>query len=152
MTTLLKAGLAAVIFVIAATSAAFSATPEIYVKKNWDYALDGYDPTSYFDGAPAKGDPQYSATVANATYIFASQENLDKFLGDPDAFRPAYGGHCAYALGKRGILVHGDPTVWTVHEGVLYINFSKGVQKKWLPKKEEYIEAADALWPEVLDK
>ncbi len=152
MTTLFKTGLAALIVLFAATGAAFAAKPEIYVKKNWEYALNGYDPTSYFDGEPVKGDAQYSADVANATYIFASQENLDKFLADPDAYRPAYGGHCAYALGKRGVLVHGDPKVWTVYNGVLYINFSRGVQRKWLPKKDEFIEAADALWPEILEK
>ena len=152
MATIFKTGLTALIVLIAASGAALAAKPEVYVKRNWDYALNGFDATSYFDGEPIKGDPQYSAKIANGTYIFASQENLDKFLSDPDAYRPAYGGYCAYALGARGALAHGDPKVWTVHEGVLYLNFSRGVQKKWLPKKEEYIEAADALWPEILNK
>lgn len=132
---------------------------EIWVHKKWDYAAEGYDVTSYFkadadgnlvatDTGPVKGNPAFTATVANGTYIFASQENLDKFVANPDLYRPQYGGHCAYALGKRGFFVNGDPEAWHVHEGKLYFNLKTSIQKKWLKDKEGYIETADPRWTE----
>ncbi len=152
MTTIMKVGFAFLAMFFGTQSAALAAKPEIYLHKKWEYAVDGYDVTTYFDGTPIKGDPKYAAKVANATYIFASQENLDKFLADEGAFRPAYGGYCAYALGKREMLVHGDPKVWYIKDGVLYLNFSRGVQKKWLKNIDEYIANADRLWPDILNK
>ncbi len=148
----IKAGVAAFAVFFAAMTSVIAATPEIYLNKRWDYAVDGYDVTSYFDGEPIKGDPQYSMQVANGTFIFASQDNLDTFLADPDAYRPAYGGHCAYALGKREILVKGDPQVWHIEGGVLYLNLNRGVQKKWLKDMDTYISHADSLWPSVLSR
>ena len=133
---------------------------EIWVHKKWDYAAEGYDVTSYFktnedgslsatDTGPVKGDPQFAATVANGTFIFASQENLDKFLAALDTYRPQYGGHCAYALGKHGFFVNGDPEAWHVAEdGKLYFNLKTSIQKKWFKKKEEYITTADPRWTE----
>ena len=127
---------------------------EIWVNKKWDYAAEGYDVTSYFTedaagnltattGEPVKGDPQFAATVANGTYIFASQENLDTFLAAPDTY------HCAYALGKHGYFVHGDPEAWHVaDDGKLYFNLKSSIQKKWLKDKQGYITTADPRWTE----
>jgi len=151
MTSIIKTGLAALAIMFTAVTAAFAGTPEVFVAKKWDYAVDGYDVTSYFDGALVKGDSQFAAEVANATFIFASQENLDKFLASPDAYRPAFGGHCAYALAVRGILVKGDPQIWHIEDGVLYLNLNKGVQKKWLADIANMIAKAQAFWPGVLN-
>lgn len=168
MTSYLRLGMFAFLaaaFAVVSTFATASAQDrnnpyEIWVNKKWEYAADGYDVTSYFsedeagtlsatETGPVKGDPQYSATVANGTYVFASQENLDRFLSAPDKYRPQYGGHCAYALGKQGFFVHGDPAAWHVaDDGKLYFNLKSSIQKKWLKKKAEYITAADPRWSE----
>lgn len=123
---------------------------EIYLNKKWEYALDGYDATSYFqgDGVPVKGDAQFAAQIGNGTFIFASQENLDLFLTDPDAYRPQYGGHCAYALGKRGFFVKGDPEVYYIEDGRLYLNLKGSIQRKFLKTPTEFITAATPLWDE----
>ncbi len=169
MTATFKTGM--ILFLAMMVSAVFSFAPanaqptrnnpyEIWVNKKWDYAADGYDVTSYFktdeagnlsgtDTGPIKGDPQFSATVANGTYIFASQDNLDKFLAEPSKYSPQYGGHCAYALGSRGFFVNGDPEAWHVTEdGKLYFNLKTSIQKKWLKKRDEYITTADPRWTE----
>ena len=168
MTSYLRIGffaLLAVAFGMVSTAATASAQDrsnpyEIRVNKKWDYAAEGYDVTSYFSeddagtltataGEPVKGDPQFAATVANGTFIFASQENLDRFLAEPAKYSPQYGGHCAYALGKHGYFVHGDPEAWHVAEdGKLYFNLKTSIQKKWFKKKTEYITTADPRWTE----
>lgn len=138
---------------------AHAAKPEIYVKQGgvfsagWEHALGGYDTVAYHtQGKPVKGDPQFSTEYKGATWIFASQENLDTFLADPDAYRPQYGGYCAYALAAKGQLIHGDPLAWHIDNGKLYVNYDKGTQKRWLQDKAGYIEKADAQWPAILEK
>lgn len=166
MTTVIRTGFTVTLMVLISALFSFATAQdrnnpyEIWVHKKWDYAAEGYDVTSYFnvdeagnfsatDTGPVKGDPQFSATIANGTYIFASQENLDKFTANPDAYRPQYGGHCAYALGKRGFFVNGDPEAWHVDaDGKLYFNLKTSIQKKWLKDKENLITAANPKWTE----
>ncbi len=114
----------------------------------WEYALNGYDAVSYFLGEPEMGDPQFSTEYLGVTWTFASQENLDRFLSDPDANRPQYGGHCAYALGSGNSLVFGDPEVWRVVDGKLYLNFDRSAQQRWEKDIPGYIEKADGFWAE----
>ena len=152
MNTFVKAGLAAFAVIFATATGAFAAKPEIYVNKKWDYAADGYDVTSYFQGEPVKGNPEFAAQVANATYIFASQENLDKFNADQAQYRPQYGGHCAYALAVRGIAVKGDPLIWRIEDNRLFLNLNKKVQTKFINDIDNMITKADGNWPEVLTK
>ena len=37
--------------------------------------------------------------------------------------------------------------VWRVVDGKLYLNYSKGVQKKWEQDRAGYIQKADQNWP-----
>jgi YHS domain-containing protein len=62
-------------------------------------AVGGYDPVSYrqTDG-PVAGNAEYSAEHAGATYLFASESNLQEFLQNPDRYVPAYTGFCAVTL------------------------------------------------------
>lgn len=137
----------------ALTAASASAKDEIFLKKRWDYALNGYDTVSYHKASgPVKGDPQFSTTHKGATWIFASQENLDAFNANPAAYRPAYGGYCAWALATGKGLQPGDPKAWAVHNGKLYVNLNKGIQKRWLKDKDGFIAKADPLWPSILNK
>ena len=130
---------------------ASAAEPEIWVKKKWDYAVNGYDTVAYFtQGEAVKGDDQFVTEYKDVKWRFSSAENLKLFKEDPDKYRPQFGGHCAYGLGKNGVLVHGDPKRWHIHEGKLYLNLNKGIQKRWLKKKEEYIGNANSVWPRVL--
>jgi YHS domain-containing protein len=114
-------------------------------------ALRGHDPVAYFvDGRPIPGDAQYSATHQGATYHFASAENRARFLADPDAYLPTYGGFCAMgvAMGKK---LDGDPALWRIVEGRLYLNVNEAAQRHWQADIDGNIAQADENWPNISD-
>lgn len=110
-------------------------------------AIDGYDVVAYFNySEPRLGKAEYAVTLDNGvTYWFSSEETQSLFNQDPDRYLPQYGGFCAYAMAKNE-KVEVDPTVWTIVDGKLYLNASKGVCKKWKKKQESCIKKADKNW------
>lgn len=110
-----------------------------YVDKT-GFAVSGYDVVSYFDLPQSKvGQPQQSplpgqssitAEYNGATFAFATEANRDRFLADPAAFVPQYDGHCAYGVAKGG-KVPGNPTLWRIVDGKLYLNITKNVVGFW---------------------
>jgi YHS domain-containing protein len=115
-------------------------------------AVGGYDTVSYFqgDGVPVLGDARYTVEYKGAEWRFSSQANADRFKADPVAFAPQYGGHCAWAM-ARGSLAPGDPTVYKVVDGKLYLNFNKQVQSNWLKDIPGFIAKANIEWPKIPD-
>ena len=149
----MKPNLLIAAFVLFVLPFASAHEPEIWIKKGWDYALDGYDTVAYFtDNAAVEGDDRFVTEYKDAKWRFASQKHLDMFKADPDKYRPQYGGHCAYGLGKNGVLVNGDPERWTIVDDKLYLNLNKRIQKKWQQNEPFYIQHADAIWPRALDE
>lgn len=114
-------------------------------------AVSGYDTVSYFkgDGVPVKGSARYAVKYDGAVWHFASQENADAFKADPDAYAPQYGGHCAWALGANGRLAPGDPTLYKLVDGKLYLNFNRSVQKTWLSNINGFITKANTAWIKI---
>lgn len=143
----LLVGLALLILLL--VPAAFADEPEIYTGRN-GLAVGGYDTVAYFSqNEPVKGSADFTLDYKSATWRFSSQENLAAFKADPQAFAPRYGGYCAWAV-AMGKLVKGNPKVWTIHEGALYLNVNKDTQKKWLKDIPGFIEKADENWPGIL--
>lgn len=113
-------------------------------------ALKGYDTVAYFtDGKPVKGSKKFKTEWNGAEWQFASQANLDAFLENPEAYAPQYGGYCAWAV-SQGNTASGDPTVWTVVGGKLYVNYNDSVGKTWREDPEKFIALANDNWPNVL--
>jgi YHS domain-containing protein len=83
----------------------------------------------YQQAGPVKGSAQFSYEWQGATWLFSSAENRDRFNAEPDRYAPQYGGFCAYAVSK-GRTASIDPEAWKIVDGKLYLNYSKGVQKK----------------------
>jgi len=111
-------------------------------------ALSGYDAVSYFEGdAPVEGSAEHKVTHQGYDYQFASAENAEKFKADPAAFAPQYGGYCAWAMGANDALAPGNPTVYKIVDGKLYLNFSKEVSEKWQKDIPGFIEKADVNYP-----
>lgn len=108
-------------------------------------AVNGYDPVSYFSGAPAPGDPAITSIVDGAEYRFASIENKAAFDAEPAAYQPQFGGYCAYGVAEGG-KYRTDPTTGTVVNGKLYFNKDKSVQSRWNENREALIAKADAAW------
>ncbi len=115
-------------------------------------AVGGYDVTSYFTGAgtPVKGSNAHRIKYKGVDYHFSTAANAAKFKKNPASFAPQYGGHCAWAL-SRGSLAPGDPTIYKVVDGKLYLNFNRNVQKTWLGDIAGFITKADVKWPSFPD-
>ncbi|NKB89235.1 MAG: hypothetical protein GKS06_13540 [Acidobacteria bacterium] len=85
-------------------------------------ALNGYDAVAYhLDNAPARGDAAISFAWNGAIWWFINTSNRDAFAADPARYAPLFGGHCAFAA-SLGKVEPGDPEVWNVVEGRLYLN------------------------------
>ena len=127
---------------------AFAGSPVEPINRNGKgIAIKGYDPVAYFkQGAPVKGTPQFAQQWMGATFLFANAENRDLFAASPEKYAPSYGGYCAYAV-SEGHTANIDPEAWKIVDGKLYLNYSKGVQKKWEKDQESRIMRADKNWP-----
>jgi len=113
-------------------------------------AVEGHDPVAYFtEGRPVEGSRDFSTEYQGAEFRFASQENLDTFLADPEAYAPQYGGYCAWAV-SQGYTAKGDADHWRIVDGKLYLNYNKKVQEDWEQDIPGFIASADANWPAVL--
>lgn len=100
-------------------------------------ALEGFDPVAYVvDGKAVRGRPEVWTRLGEVEYWFANAEHRAAFERDPEAYRPAFGGFCAYALAD-GSIVHGDPEVWQIQHGRVVLQ-NNGFAK-WL-----YNQDADA--------
>jgi YHS domain-containing protein len=110
-------------------------------------AIHGFDPVAYFtQSQPVKGSPQFSHTWMGATWQFASAGNRDRFAAAPEKYAPQFGGYCAYAV-SVGHTANIDPEAWRILDNKLYLNYSKGVQKKWEKDTAKSIEDGNRNWP-----
>ena len=71
------------------------------------------------------------------------------FEANPQAYAPEYGGHCAWAM-AQGYLAHGDPEVWRIVDGRLFLNANQSVNRRWLRDLDRFIVQADTNWPSFL--
>jgi YHS domain-containing protein len=135
----------------AAPPAADPPAPRVNIDKD-GVALQGYDPVAFFtDGRPAKGEPAITAAHQGATYRFARPENRELFLKDPGKYVPAYGGFCAYGVG-RGYFVKVEIDTWQIVDGRLLLNYDKDVAKKFNSDQAGNIRRADEVWKELLTR
>ncbi len=115
-------------------------------------AIQGYDVVSYHNGKrPIRGNGHFVSTHKGATYQFSSKANLKAFESNPGKYVPAYGGYCAFgaSVGKKFI---GDPEVWRIVDGTLYLNLDTSIQSEWLKDVPGRIKTADAKWEKIKDK
>ena len=115
-------------------------------------AVQGYDVVSYQTGKrPIRGNGNFVSTYKGATYQFSSKTNLEIFEQNPGKYAPAYGGYCAFgvSVGKKFI---GDPEVWRVVDGRLYLNLDTSIQTQWLQDVPGRIEEANSQWRKIKSK
>jgi hypothetical protein len=115
-------------------------------------ALAGYDPVAYFtEGKPVEGSPELAYEWRGAEWRFASEANRDAFVAEAERYAPRYGGYCAWAMAE-GYTAPGDPEVWAIVDDVLYLNFSRGVQRRWDRDRAGNIRRAEENWPDIREK
>ena len=145
--------IAAIFTVLAApmmSAPAYADEPPIYTSWRNNNAVGGYDAVSYFTGNPVKGDAKYFFQYKGATWFFSSQYNRNLFISEPTKYAPQYGGYCAWAV-AMGKTAKGDPRHFSIVGDKLYLNFNGRIKKRWESAAEDFILAADANWPDVLD-
>ena len=86
------------------------------------------------------------------TYWFASPQNLERFLTNPDRYEPTYGGWCASAMADGGRKVEIDPKNFKVTDGRLFL-FYKGLfqdaQDFWNKDERAHTAEADTNWTKL---
>ena len=114
-------------------------------------ALRGYDAVAYIaDGRATRGNAEHSTLHDGAVYRFANAKNQATFEADPDRYLPAYGGFCAFGV-SVGAKFDGDPEVFSVVNGRLYLNLNTGIQQKWEEDVQGNIARGDSNWTSIHD-
>jgi len=111
-----------------------------------DVVLFGYDVVCYFDGEARRGNARHVYVHAGCIWYFTGDENLNRFKLSPEKFTPQFGGYCAYGL-SLGYLAKVDPGAFTIHDGKLYLNYSKKIMHKWRMTISERIQSGERNWP-----
>lgn len=117
-------------------------------------ANSGYDPVAYFPeggGAPTPGRVELTLEHEGVVYRFASADNLARFQADPRRYEPAFGGWCAYAMGKNGRLVDADPEAFIIEGGQLLLFYRTKLgdtRDKWKDEPQRLRQQADLAWSE----
>lgn len=112
-------------------------------------ALHGFDPVAYFiQGQPVRGTDALVHVHEGAAYRFSSQAHLDAFKQEPARYAPQYGGFCAYgvSVGKK---FDGDPHLWKIEDGKLYLNLNEQIYETFLKDVDGNIRKADRKWPGI---
>jgi hypothetical protein len=119
------------------------------------FAVSGYDVVAYhglkqspIGTAQPSGVPGLASITADyngAKFAFATEANRDTFLADPAGFAPLYDGHCAYGVSKGG-KVPGNPNLWRIVDGKLYLNITKNVVGFWEEDVPGNITVAQSNW------
>ena len=119
------------------------------------YAAGGYDVVAYFEmnqvpvgqkqPAAVPGKAGITAEHNGAQWAFSSEENREKFLADPAKYTPAYDGHCAYGV-AQGAKVPGNPNLWRIVDGKLYLNITPGVASRWEKDIDGWLVKSEKNW------
>lgn len=135
--------------VLSVMSSPVLAVDAVYTGFFSNTAIRGYDAVAYFtEGRPVEGKDQYELEYQGATWKFNSAENLEKFRDMPEKYAPQYGGYCAWAM-ANGDIASAEPDLWTIHEGKLYLNYSRQINTRWKADMLEFIQQADREWPQI---
>lgn len=114
--------------------------------------VHGYDLVAYqTENKPVPGDGNNAVAHDGVTYLFASEANKKTFAANPEKYLPAYGGYCAYGVSVSKKF-DGNPLIWKVVDGKLYLNLDKKIQTLWNKDVAGNIKKADENWPQIKDK
>ena len=142
---------------LAFLAAAFFATPAmaatpapaVYTASD-GLGARGHDPVAYFtQGKPVRGSAAHQLEWGGATWRVASAASLAAFKADPARYAPQFGGYCAWAVSQH-YLAPGDPNVWKIVDGKLYLNANARAKQLWEAEQAEAIDRGHRNWPAVL--
>lgn len=119
------------------------------------YAVSGYDVVAYFglpqskvgktQVKPVPGRSDITAEYNGATFAFSTEKNRALFQANPAKYVPQYDGHCAYGVAV-GNKVPGNPNLWRIVDGKLFLNITVDVEDTWERDIPGYISKAKRRW------
>jgi hypothetical protein len=113
-------------------------------------AIRGADPVAYFtEGRYTPGRPEHALLWRGAVWHFDREETMAEFERNPNAYSPQFGGYCAYAM-SHGIISQGDPRIFLVDRGALYLCNSTFAMARFRRDVPGRLAAALLNWPAVL--
>jgi YHS domain-containing protein len=105
-------------------------------------AVSGQDVVSFLaEGGPVQGSDAFVAEYDNTQWRFASAENRDEFLSDPDRYVPAFGGYCPVALAAGEVKI-GSAEHFKIVGEELYLNYDGRSSNLFENDPDGYIVAA----------
>jgi len=108
--------------------------------------LDGCCVVSMFETKKTvRGDARYQCTMNDMTFVFRSQEHLDKFRADPARYMPVLGGLCAVSYIDRGTAVPGEPRYGAMFRNRLVLLAGPDERARFQADPARYIDCDLAL-------
>ena len=147
------------LIVLATVASVGAQQPDFAVPMNMNsrgLMIGGYDPVAYIDyGEATPGFADNYLDYQNTfRFYFASKVTLKKFMGDPDRYLPAYGGHCAWIMatgkGGEGDLLRAEPKLFQVVDGRVYLFSNDEAMQEWGRDAAGAIARADANWDALI--
>ena len=105
--------------------------------------LEGLDPVLLAGGKETQGDEKFSVKRGRFRYLFANAETKAAFEREPGRYEIQLEGTCA----RMGTTVQGNPDLFTVHEGRIYIFGSEECVKLFKAAPANYLEPVVAAAP-----
>jgi len=105
--------------------------------------LEGLDPVMLVQGKEVQGDMKYKVTRGRFQYLFANAENKATFEKEPSRYEIQLDGSCA----RMGAPTTGNPDLYFVHNGRIYIFGSEECQTLFKAAPEKYLEVPAAPKP-----
>lgn len=126
--------------------------PLIWRDLTTGFALDGFDPVSYFGtGGPIRGALTHEYGTPGAVWLFVNEGNLAAFKRNADLYTPQFGGHGAYAM-SNGKVVTSNPLIWHINDNRLYLFHSQASKKAWVYNEKSREHLAEKNWQAIVDR
>jgi hypothetical protein len=125
-------------------------TERIVVDWHTGLAIGGYDPVAFYTGGkPVPGSPDLEFRYGGAVWRFCNIGNREAFAARPDVYMPRFGGYDPLGV-ARGVAVAGNPTVWLITGGRLFLFYDGDRLATFAADPEHITSAAERKWPDVL--
>jgi len=108
--------------------------------------LEGLDPVLLVQGKEVQGNLKITTTRGDFQYFFASEESKGIFDKDPTRYEIQLNGTCA----RMGAPVTGDPDLYSVYQGRIYIFGSGGCKQKFDAAPAKYLESESGAQPKIV--
>jgi hypothetical protein len=151
----LTAGFAVFVCLLLALAGALPAsraatTERLVVDWHTGLAIGGYDPIAFYtDGKPVPGSADFELNYGGAIWRFRNIGNREAFAARPDVYMPQFGGYDPLGV-ARGVAVAGNPSLWVIASGRLFLFYDRGRLQTFTTDAERVIAAAERKWPDVL--